>query len=61
MDPEPIDVVAWAEVKRHSRILYIRLDDLNVRLYDIRPGDKLKVGLLSIVKQPRDKSASDLS
>jgi hypothetical protein len=54
MEPEPIGVIAWAEVKRHSRILYIRLEDLNVRLYDIRPGDKLKVELHSISKGVRE-------
>lgn len=53
VDVEPIGVVAWSEVKRHSRILYLRLDDLNVRMYDIQPGDKIKVELHSIVKQLR--------
>lgn len=54
MEPEPVGVVDWVEVKRHSRILYVRLNDLDVRLYDMRPGDKLKVEIHSIIKGPRD-------
>ena len=54
MEPELIGVVGWVEVKRHSRILYVRLNELDVRLYDIRPGDKLKVEIHSIMKGPRD-------
>ena len=54
MEPEQIGIVGWVEVKRHSRILYVRLNDLDVRLYDIRPGDKLKVEIHSVVKGVRE-------
>lgn len=54
MEPEIIGVVGWVEVKKHSRILYIRLSDLDVHLYDIRPGDKIKVELHAIVKGVRE-------
>lgn len=54
MESEPVGVVDWVEVKRHSRILYVRLNDLDVRLYDIRAGDKLKVELHAVVKGPRE-------
>ncbi len=55
MEPELIGIVGWVEVKRHSRILYLRLNDLDVRVYDIRPGDKLKVEIHAVLKTPRDK------
>lgn len=54
MEPELIGVVGWVEVKRHSRILYVRLNELDVHLYDIRPGDKLKVEIHAIVKGGRE-------
>ena len=54
--PKRIGVVEWAQVKRHGRILYIRLKDLNIQVYDIRQGDKLKVKLHSIIKESREKT-----
>lgn len=50
LETEPIGVVAWAEVKRHGRTLYVRLSDLDIQLYCVQPGDKLKVELHSIFR-----------
>ena len=55
MELEPIGVVGWAEVKRHGRTLYVRLSELDIQMHDIRPGDKLKFEIHSIVKGKRAK------
>lgn len=54
MEIEKVGVVSWVEVKRHSRILYVRLSDLDVGLYKIKPGDKLKIEIHNIKRGPRE-------
>jgi len=56
MDSEPVGVVGWAEVKRHGRTLYVRLSELDIQIHDIRPGDKLKVEVHSIIKGVREQA-----
>jgi len=56
MEAEPIGVVGWATVKRHGRTLYVRLSELDIVVYDIRPGDELKVELHSIIKGAREQA-----
>jgi len=53
LELEKIGVVGWVEVKRHSRILYVRLSDLDVSIYYIKPGDKLKVEIQAIKRLAR--------
>jgi len=50
---EKIGLTEWFEVRRHSRILFLRLSDLDVRLHDIQPGDRLKMKLEEIDRLPR--------
>jgi len=45
---EKIGTVAWYPVRRHSRILYIRLKDEDVGIYGFKPGDRLKVEIQAI-------------
>jgi len=47
-EAEKIGVVGWYQVKRHSRILYLRLKDEDVGIYGFKPGDKLKVEIQAI-------------
>jgi hypothetical protein len=50
---DKIGTVQWLQVKRHSRILYVRIPDLEIRVHDIQKGDKIKVGFLEIQRLPR--------
>ena len=62
METVSLGVVGWAEVKRHGRTLYVRLSELDIAVYDIKPGDKLKVELHSVIKgsrEPRRKESHE--
>lgn len=50
---DKIGTVQWLQVKRHSRILYVRIPELEIRVHDIQKGDKIKVGFLEIQRLPR--------
>lgn len=50
---DKIGTVQWLEVKRHSRILYVRIPELDIRVHDIQKGDKIKVEFVEIQRLPR--------
>jgi hypothetical protein len=52
---EKIGVVEWFEVRRHSRRLYILLDQKDCDIYDIQMGDKLQAKLLEVLRGPREE------
>ena len=52
---EKIWTVSYATVRRHSRVLYVPLDPVVVRLHDLKKGDTIKICLLEVIKQPRDE------
>jgi hypothetical protein len=59
---DKIGTTQWLEVKRHSRILYVRIPELEIRVHDIQKGDKIKVGFLEIQRLTRvneDKEKAD--
>ena len=56
---EKMWLVEWLEVKKHSRILYLRLRDEDVDLYDIQSGDKIRVQLQVIKKGSREEKETE--
>jgi len=55
---EKIWIVQWLPIRRHSRVLYVPLDQTVVDLHDLRKGDRIKIVLLSVLKQPRNEEES---
>jgi hypothetical protein len=53
---EKMYLTEWLEVRKHSRTSVLKLREEDVNLYDIRPGDKIRVQLQVIKKAPRDES-----
>jgi hypothetical protein len=49
---EKIWVVEYAPVRRHSRVLYLPLDPMTVRLHGLKKGDVLKYQLLELRRAP---------
>jgi len=47
----------WLDVRKHSRTTVLKLRDEDVHLYDIRPGDKIRVQLQLLKEAPRDESS----
>lgn len=54
---EKMWLTEWLEVSKHSRRSVLKLREEDVNLYDIRPGDKIRVQLQVIKKGPRDESS----
>jgi hypothetical protein len=57
MEVEKIGLVMWLEVHKHSRVTYLKLRAEDVHMYDIRPGDVMKVEIQAIRKGPRDQES----
>jgi len=55
METEKIGIVGWYLVKRHSRGTYIILKREDVDMYQIEPGDMLKVEIQAIRRGPREE------
>jgi hypothetical protein len=51
--PEKLWLVSYFTVRRHSRVLYLPLDAVAVRLHDIQKGDIVKAVILELRKGPR--------
>lgn len=51
---EKIGLVEWLPVHKHSRVLYLKLRYEDVQMYDLQPGDKLKVKIELLKKGPRE-------
>lgn len=51
---EKIGVTEWLEVKKHSRVIYLKIRPEDVNIYDIRMGDNILVELKAIKRLPRD-------
>ena len=51
--PEKMGLVAYFIVRRHSRVLYLPLDPMTVRLHDIEKGDIIKAKIVELRKAPR--------
>lgn len=49
---EKLYFVTYAQVRRHSRVLYLPLDSLMVRLNRIKKGDIIKFALLELRRAP---------
>jgi len=49
---EKLYVVGYAQVRRHSRVLYLPLDPLMVRLNKIKKYDIIKFALLELRRAP---------
>lgn len=55
-------VVQYAQVRRHSRVLYIPIDALTARIHRIEKGDILKIFIVEkVVGRGNDNENSDLS
>jgi len=53
--PHPVEKVhfsQFAQLRRHSRVLYIPLDSLTVRLLKIKKGDIVKYSLNELRRAP---------
>jgi hypothetical protein len=50
--PEKLYYVAYGQVRRHSRVLYLALDPLLVRLNGIKKFDIIKFALLELRRAP---------
>lgn len=51
---EKIWVVQYAQVRRHSRVLYLPLDPITVRLNKLKKGDIIKFSLLELCRAPEE-------
>jgi len=49
---EKLYFVTYGQVRRHSRVLYLPLDSLMVRLNRIKKGDIIKFALLELRRAP---------
>jgi len=49
---EKLYLVMYAEVRRHSRVLYLPLDPTMVRFNGIKKGDIIKYSLLELRRAP---------
>jgi len=49
---EKLYFVQFGQVRRHSRVLYIPLDPVTVRLHKIKKGDIIKYHLLDLHRAP---------
>jgi len=50
---EKLWLVSYFQVRRHSRVLYLPLDPVAVRLHDVQKGDIVKAVILELRKGPR--------
>lgn len=58
--PEKIGLVELVEVKSSGRRTYVNLKGVDVKTFDIRPGDRLKIRILEIfraLREANDKSS----
>jgi len=49
---EKLYFVQFGQVRRHSRVLYIPLDPVTVRLHKVKKGDIIKYQLLELRRAP---------
>jgi len=49
---EKLYFVQYAQVRRHSRVLYLPLDPVTVRLHKIKKGDIIKYQTLELRRAP---------
>ena len=49
---EKLYFVQFGQVRRHSRVLYIPLDPMTVRLHKVKKGDIIKYQLLELRRAP---------
>jgi len=60
--PEKLWLVQYFPIRRHSRVLYLPLDPVTVRLHGIQKGDIIKAVILELRKAPRpDEPIRDVS
>jgi hypothetical protein len=55
MKPQSVEklyFVQFGQVRRHSRVLYLPLDPVTVRLHKIKKGDIIKYQLLELRRAP---------
>jgi hypothetical protein len=57
-ESEKIGLIEWFDVHRHSRRLYVLIDEKDVRQHDIQVGDHLRMKIEVIQRGPRDKEVS---
>jgi len=48
----PLHVTGYAYVRRHSRVLYLAIDSMTVKLHGIKKGDIIKFSLLELRRAP---------
>jgi hypothetical protein len=53
MSSEKIGTTEWVTVKKHARQRYLPLSSNTASVYDIEPGDQIKVKLLEIKRADR--------
>jgi hypothetical protein len=51
---EKLFFVQFGQVRRHSRVLYIPLDPMTVRLERIKKGDIIKYSLIELRRAPAE-------
>jgi hypothetical protein len=49
---EKLWIVEYAQIRRHSRVLYLPLDPLTVRLNKLKKGDTIKYHLVELRRAP---------
>jgi hypothetical protein len=52
---EKIGLVEWFEIRKHSRMYYLPLDQKDVRMHDLQIGDKIRAKLDIVVHQKRER------
>jgi hypothetical protein len=52
--PEKIWFVVVAQIRRHSRILYLPLDPQIVRMHRLKKGDVVKFQLITVTRAPAE-------
>jgi len=52
--PEKIWFVQFAQIRRHSRTLYLPLDPTIVRMFHLKKGDVIKFEMLELRRAPEE-------
>lgn len=52
--PEKMWFVQFAQIRRHSRVLYVPIDSTIVRMFRLKKGDVLKFMLLELRRSPSE-------
>lgn len=56
---EKLWIVDWFTLRRHSRVLYLPLDQEISDLYGLKKGDKIKAVLLELIRAPREEEGEE--